>query len=211
MLPGVINKRLVLTILVVTNLLILIKLKKIIYDYPESHAISGVLPLKQPDNITCGPTSMAMVLNFYGQKASIEEVKNIAHTHWFFLKGKSVGMTAPDLLAKSGAYFGVNFNVEFGTADSLKQTISRNIPVILLVRSGEKIWHYIVITGYGPDYFLVNDPGCGWNLKVSEQVIMDSWAFDADLSGDRIMGYDFYRKIVELGDVYNNIMLVPER
>ena len=42
--------------------------------YPERHEILGFACMSQPDEITCGPASIAMVLNWYGKEVSIKEV-----------------------------------------------------------------------------------------------------------------------------------------
>jgi len=110
---------------------------------PLSSVIAGVPFLPQEDD-TCGPSSLAMVLGFLGQKVDTEEI--IRETRTEGLKGTLI----TDL---AGAARRRGFAAEVADLDlpRLRERISAGVPVILLVDLGVWNWsrpHYLVAYGW---------------------------------------------------------------
>ena len=76
--------------------------------HPPSFQIHAFPLLKQPDHITCGPTSATMLLNYYGCDLTIDEVKKRTKTQWIAYKGESIGMTSPDLILHALNHFNIS-------------------------------------------------------------------------------------------------------
>lgn len=165
---------------------------------PESlgHVLgNGKFPnFRQPDDISCGPTSGSMVLKFYGIDAGIGPLKTKAKTQFYSgpgLDGKNyrVGMTHPANLRDAIASYGVpcGMNTKASLAD-LKRCINDGRPCIVLARSGAgPYWHYIVIFGYsaGGSQFKVSDPS-GQVYDIDASRLDKAWTFSHDLNGNDI-------------------------
>lgn len=141
--------------------------------------------LVQPDDITCGPTSTAMLLRFYGVDANINEVKKITKTVWYKKDGKEFGMTAPVFIRDCLVSYGFSASLKKGDLRHLKKIISSGNPAISLVRSGEWNWHYIVVVGYGDGFIYFANPTNGEVEGLSESEFMSAWNWSSDLRGSR--------------------------
>ena len=113
---------------------------------PLHPVIAGVPFLPQEDD-TCGPSSLAMVLGFLGQKVDTSEI--IRETRTEGLKGTLI----TDL---TGAAIRRGFAAEVADLDlpRLRERISAGVPVILLVDLGIWTWsrpHYLVAYGWTPE------------------------------------------------------------
>lgn len=153
------------------------------YSYPPEFKISDFSYLEQPDGITCGPTSTAMVLNWYDKSTTIDEVENITRTKWFDWKGQPIGMTSPDYIPVAMNELGVPVDLKRTNLDILKYHTSHNRPPIVLLRSGVRTWHYVVVIGYSEDEIVVADPGYGGQIIISVNDFMGAWNFKTDMRG----------------------------
>jgi ABC-type bacteriocin/lantibiotic exporter with double-glycine peptidase domain len=113
---------------------------------PLSSVIAGVPFLPQEDD-TCGPSSLAMVLGFLGEKVDTAEI--VRETRTAGLKGTLI----TDL---TGAARRRGFAAEVTDLDlpRLRERISAGVPVILLVDLGIWNWsrpHYLVAYGWTPE------------------------------------------------------------
>ncbi|MDR0609321.1 MAG: C39 family peptidase [Planctomycetaceae bacterium] len=124
-------------------------------DIPEARRMPR---MRQPDNYTCGPTSAAMVLNYYGKQVSIGTMRSKCRTNYFSIPGTYItliktseaGYTDPNHLRDAlNEYIPVT-KKEKASAQDIADAISGNKPVIVLVRSGI-LFHYYVIVGYKTD------------------------------------------------------------
>jgi len=111
-----------------------------------SSVIAGVPFLPQEDD-TCGPSSLAMVLEFLGRDVTVQEI--VRETRTEGLKGSLI----TDL---TGAARRRGFSAEIVDLDlpRLRERISAGVPVILLVDLGIWSWsrpHYLVAYGWTPD------------------------------------------------------------
>lgn len=140
--------------------------------------------LKQPDDITCGPTSVAMVLRYYGKKSDIESIKKITKTVWYSVSGRDFGMTSPQLISVALKKNNLNAVVRQGSIKKLKFLLADDVPVIVLVRSGEWNWHYIVVIGYDKDMIFYANPSNSEVEGLSVQEFSSAWSWNSDLRGN---------------------------
>lgn len=138
--------------------------------------------LKQPDGISCGPTSATMILRYLGHDVEIEEVKKKSKTTWYSSGDTKIGMTAPDVLARAIRSYKVPAMLKTGNLDEIKCRIDENRPVIVLLRSGQTTWHYVVVIKYTEENITVADPA-GYTHSMDEQVFLDAWKFTKDMDG----------------------------
>lgn len=150
--------------------------------------------IKQPDQISCGPTAVAMVLKYYGINAGIGPLKTAAHTRIIEAGDFHMGFTTPagikDALQSRGVEARI---VENSGPRDLIAAIDEGKPPILLVRSGRGTWHYIVVTGYmnGGDPFRIHDPG-GDVYWITSEDLERTWRFSGDLRSDGSQGSSQY-------------------
>lgn len=107
------------------------------------HVLDGVPFLSQEED-SCGPSSLAMVLRYYGTEASTSEIVRETRT------GGLRGTLITDLAA---AARNRGFSAEIVTLDlpGLRETIRSGIPVILLVDLGRWVFsrpHFLVAYGF---------------------------------------------------------------
>jgi hypothetical protein len=111
-------------------------------------------------NLDCGPTSLSMVLNFYGEHTTTDQLTGL-------LVNRGL-ITFPEL-QKIATSFGYNAEYYLNqTFDALKKMLDQNIPIVVLLHAGDlqsrqdKNWtggHFVTVVGYRADDSLyVNDP-----------------------------------------------------
>ena len=101
------------------------------------------------------------------------------------------GMTLPTGIKACLDGYGVPSTVRRGSLDELRKLIDQDRPPIVLVRSGVKTWHYVVVAGYQDgDRFSLADPGStdGKLSPISGTVLDGAWTFSQDLEGKAIVG-----------------------
>ena len=201
-------KKILILIIIVLNQLLISTVILNPVNFPE-RSIAPPFPLiQQPDNITCGPTSTTMLLNYYGIDVSVSEVEAKTKTHWFNYKETKIGMTLPALIKHALQDYHIPAKVEYGTIRKLKYYVSRGYYPIILVRSGQKTWHYIVAIGYNRDSIIIADPGNGEKYPVFERVFNDSWSFSGNLGGEHYS--DFYGNLLKKAGVSDHTFIVPK-
>lgn len=179
------NKKEWVWLLIATILIIVsFRIEKSIYkDFPSSYEIIPFDLIEQPDGISCGPTSIQMVLKRYEYNHSLQEIRKTTKTDLYVKGDLQIGGTTPEYIEIALETFGVNSSLMVGDLDSLKWHISKNRPPIVLVRSGQKIWHYAVAIGYNEDSIILADPGCGKKITLSTKTFIEAWQFIGDLHG----------------------------
>ncbi len=110
----------------------------------------------------CGPTSIAMILNYY------EGANNYTTDYVFEKTGAGKGLINFSQIGEAIEALGYNYTIEYGVSvERLKQLIDQDIPVIPLVHYGSlnstqdkrfKGGHFFVLVGYRDDGYFVNDP-----------------------------------------------------
>jgi len=178
-------------------------------QYPDSFYIKNFPLLEQPDQITCGPTSVAMLLQHYGKDTTIQQAKEMAKTEWFSYKDQVIGMTSPDFIRVALRRFGVQAQMQRTTLPHLKYYISQSRPPVVLVRSSDKTWHYVVAIGYDEKKIYLADPAWGKVRAVSIDQFERAWNFTSDLRGSDFGKLDYWKLAVETSDVRGYTLIVP--
>jgi predicted double-glycine peptidase len=153
------------------------------YPHPDSYEVKDFKYLEQPDQITCGPTSATMLLKTYGKDVTLKDVKGKTKTQWFKWKGEPVGMTSPDMIASALTKLGVKSRMKRGNLNQIKYYVSQNRPPIVLLRSGNVYWHYVVVIGYDKNNIIVADPGSGKREVMKVEHFVGAWTFRTDMDG----------------------------
>lgn len=118
-------------------------------------------------NNDCGPASIAMVLNYYGEKLTTDAVHVLTEAGGGLI-GFSQLLTAIRALGYQGE------RLARQTPEVIKQYIDKDIPVIALVKYGSlestqdkkfKGGHFFVVVGYREDGYFVNDPNFKDDLR----------------------------------------------
>ena len=109
--------------------------------------------IEQTDNL-CGPSSLAMVANYYGNNVTAEQVAELIYIP------QKKGSLQIEMLAAARSLGLVAFSMHMDLA-SLRAEINAERPVIVLQNLAFNvypIWHYSVVTGRDPnsDYFLLH-------------------------------------------------------
>lgn len=152
-------------------------------NMPEEFQVSNFPLFKQPDQISCGPTSCKMLLKYYGKDIKIEDIKRVAKTTWFKHDGIEIGMTTPEYIKVALDAYEVKSEIKQGNMTDIKAFLLENRPPIVLLRSGQDIWHYVVVIGFKPNTIIFADPGSGQIETMAEDIFKKSWAFRSDMSG----------------------------
>lgn len=71
---------------------------------------------------------------------------------------------------------GMDVRVYEGDAPSALGRLEEGLPVLALIESGDVLYHYVVLTGVGPDHVLVHDPNHGPDRRYDLDRFMDLWA-----------------------------------
>jgi ABC-type bacteriocin/lantibiotic exporter with double-glycine peptidase domain len=177
---------------------------------PKKHYVENFPLVEQPDQITCGPTSALMLLKFYGNdKVTLDQVKSQSKTHWFNYDNTPIGMTAPDVLSNALTKLGLPCKMVKGEISQLKKMISEDRPPIVLVRSGEYTWHYVVAVGYDEKTIVVADPGWGMKRTLQNEHFHGTWSFATDMTGveakDKLVA-----GLLSLAEVHPFTMIIPD-
>jgi ABC-type bacteriocin/lantibiotic exporter with double-glycine peptidase domain len=176
--------------------------------FPPTFEIKDFPFLKQPDDISCGPTSVAMVLNCYGKPTSVDVIRKVTRTDWFRYHGEELGMTIPGCVVLGLQKLGFYAKKRIGTLDDIKFCVSNNQPPIVLLRSGEKMWHYVVVIGYYDNKIIIADPGEGEQIVMSDKTFSSAWDFTTDMDGEKQS--EMIPAILHLGEVNGNTYIVVE-
>tara|TARA_Y100000034_G_scaffold134066_1_gene201493 strand:- start:1963 stop:2691 length:729 start_codon:yes stop_codon:yes gene_type:complete len=210
--------------------------------YPPAMSLQdGFEFQEQPDQISCGPTSAAMLLQYYGKSTTIQDIKVVAKNTWFKYgeNDEEFGMTIPENLLKAVNHFLVKSKMRVATMRDVIKYINEKRPPLVLVRSGQLTWHWVVVIGYDPEHITVADPGWGRARKMTRAEFEGAWAFTHDMRGNKMatecpacggdgklwnlpgpLGNcdacggsgdlpDVMKKLVESADVYGNTLIVP--
>lgn len=163
-------------------------LQEVSYDcsHPLFHQIQSFPLIKQPDPITCGPVSALMILKRYGINVNLDEVQDNTKTEWFVYNEQPIGMTSPDYISRTLSQYGVSSKMRTGSLNLLKHHVSKNKPVIVLLRNGEKNWHYVVVIGFNELKVTIADPIGGRKRDMITEDFVGAWEFKTDMYGDSV-------------------------
>lgn len=193
---------------VVTTILAFVWAFNFPFNHPPSYEVDGFEYIEQPDNITCGPTSTLMLLKRYGKDYTLDEVKDSTKTQWLTYNDQPIGMTSPEYLPIAMTKMGLPSLMLRGDLKRLKYYISQRRPVIVLLRSGELTWHYVVVIGYTEDVIVVADPGWGQRVEMPVENFLGSWSFKTDMRGNEC-GHESLVFLLKAAEVRSHTMIVP--
>lgn len=175
----------------------------------ENHFISNFSAFKmQKDDISCGPSCASMVLDYYGKFHLYEEIRQEMKTEWFSFNGVKYGLTVPNYMSSTLVKHDVLCNTMRGNLKVLENYVSRNKPVICLVRSGRYTWHYVVVIGYSKNNVYIANPASGLLECINKKIFYESWSFYGDLSGRNYSYLDSMILILRTFEIYPNLMIV---
>ena len=124
----------------------------------------------------CGPTTLKMLLTYYGQKVTQKEIASFTKPDW---DDKNV---SPNELAAYVDKIGMGALIrENGTLDRLKLLLSNGLPVMIesgyVTPSGKEGWmgHYKLLIGYDDKQFTFMDSYEGPNLAVTFEAVDADW------------------------------------
>lgn len=149
--------------------------------FPSSYTVPFTFLEMQPDDITCGPTSALMVLRYYGKSPSLDEIKRKTRTVWYSRQGRDIGMTAPAYVQVALQSYGLKSILTNGDIRRLKHLVALGKPCIVLVRSGEWSWHYVVVVGYDRGFIYYANPSNGMVEGLAEVYFERAWNWRSDL------------------------------
>jgi uncharacterized protein YvpB len=143
-------------------------------NLPQQHLITNVPIYRQP-YMDCGPTSLRMVLNFYGKNLSQEEIGKAR-------RGRGTTVSDMESFPRSMGFEVYSFYD--WKKEEMKYLIAQGYPLIALgVRppnwsknekySGEG--HYVVLVGYdeSKNIYNVHDPNGGRKLEIPYDIFKD--------------------------------------
>lgn len=205
------GNQVILAILAIVGISVVTYNSDVFLNGSEKHIIKKFPLVEQPDQITCGPTSALMLLKYYGNKTlTLDQVKAKSKTHWFNYGDEPIGMTAPDVLASALDKLGLPSTMMKGDVSQLKKFISQDRPPIVLVRSGEYTWHYVVAIGYDKDNIIVADPGWGMRRTLKNEHFHGTWSFATDMTGE-VVTDKIVASLLSLAEVHPFTMIVPDK
>ncbi|MBU1102548.1 C39 family peptidase [Patescibacteria group bacterium] len=147
-----------------------------------------IKPLKALKN-TCGPTSLRMVLTYYGiNKKEKEILKAIGGLRKYSIRTVRLAEYA-DKLGFDYECFSYEKELSHGIAkirkpdsNDILKFLKKRMPVIIAVNASllfgyrdKKMGHFIVITGYGNRHFWYNDPWDGKTHKINTENLKFAW------------------------------------
>jgi GNAT superfamily N-acetyltransferase len=162
-----------------------------------------VKQIRQPDGISCGPTCIKMVGDFFkGEVASIEDIcKSCGTDH--------ITGTPPERMRKGLASLDIKYVEHMDDENpyqSLRDAIDRG-SVTMLRTLTHRVPHWIVVHSYNeesPNIFYVNDPWLG-QLEYNEEQLEEIW---------RERNYFFFEVLkeneqIDLNEDEQNIVIRP--
>ena len=151
--------------------------------FPLAYEIENFPLFAQSDGISCGPTSLRMLLKHYGKSLDLAEIRKQTKTDYYVKDDIEIGGTMPEYMEVALEHFGVSARLVTANVDKLKWYVSQDRPPVALVRSGDKYWHWVVIIGYIEDTIIIADPGGGKREVLPAKQFENAWNFTSDLSG----------------------------
>jgi len=122
----------------------------------------------------CGPTSLAMVLSYYGLEHTQFEIAPVIKGRYEDKHVNPEEMVA--YLTDAGLEAKVQVN---GNEETLKTLLSNGIPVIIqhlfIAPDGKSVCHYRVVKGYDQAAFIVNDSYLGPDLRFTFDFFDERW------------------------------------
>jgi len=116
----------------------------------------------------CGPTSLKMVLEYFGIKKSEEELAKLSGCT------KSKGVEAENLLTAAKKLGLKGFIKDFSEISDIKKYLRKKIPVIVDWFSQDE-GHYSVVVGIDKKYIYLQDPEIAKIRKIDLKTFKRIW------------------------------------
>lgn len=135
--------------------------------------IPDLCPIRQQDSVGCGPAALTMVLRYYGESISVEDVsRELVPDDERGVPARSLRDLARDL--------GYKAHLIEGSLSDLEEHLRKGRPLIVgLVKPYVRgaLPHYEVVVGFHPVQQSVAtlDPARGWTLNTAEG-FLEEWA-----------------------------------
>ena len=131
---------------------------------------------------TCGPTSLEMMLHYYGVKANMTDIWEAGDIH------SVVTGTWPSEMRQALNGLGVPSHWYGGLDDpfgKLRYYVDQNRPPCILIRYEGSRYHWVVVVGYHPkrDEYLLADPAPPNFKWLSRDELATYWGFKDDRHG----------------------------
>lgn len=209
------------------------------YHYPSEYLTKNFPTFRQPDQISCGPTSLQMVLKHRGNPQPLSEIRKQTCTDLLVTENIELGGTTPEFMQIALDHYGIPCTMETANMERLKWQVSQGLTPVALVRSGYRFWHWVVVIGYNEKDIIIADPGSGAIESIPSEIFRNAWNFNSDIYGQNVvvkcpacngdgqiewLGIfgrcdlcngsgslpDWWWKLVELGEMRGNILIVPK-
>lgn len=137
----------------------------------KGHYIPDV-PFIPQEEFYCGPSSLAMVLNFYGIRTSQEDIAKALYLE------KLKGTLNIDLLlyARESGFYARYYS---GSIEDIKVNISNHTPLILLLNLGldaYPVYHYMVVVGFDDEKgFVIAHSGKEKEKLIPYKELLKAW------------------------------------
>jgi tetratricopeptide (TPR) repeat protein len=127
------------------------------------------VPFVAQQKDTCGAAALAMVMGYWNQAASHDEIAaRLLSPH---LKG-ILGSKLEDY-ARSRGLQAVAYE---GDLDQLREYVDKGRPLIVAWRVGRGRFHNVVVVGHDADHLVVHDPAEGAERRVKAEAFEKRWA-----------------------------------
>jgi len=125
---------------------------------------------KQDTDYTCGPTSLQMVLDFFGKFKSEAKLAKEVHCR------KETGSSHIHIIeAVRREGFRCREKHEASIED-LKESLKEHLPAIVnYTEPVDNADHYAVVIGFSHSNIILNDPADGQNFRISEKEFFERW------------------------------------
>lgn len=140
--------------------------------YAENYYIPNVPHKFQNENNWCGPASLAMVLSYWGNYVSQENIADLVIN--------PDNLTKCENLAKYARSLGFNAFYDSIIIEELKENISLGYPIIVLQRFSLDYpeGHFRVVIGYNDETIITHDPLLGENYNLSYDDFVELWKIE---------------------------------
>jgi uncharacterized protein YvpB len=138
--------------------------------------------VEQPDNSTCGHTSIVMIAQYYGASYKVDDIRQMVSQ-----KENSEGLS-PETILKIASQLRFKAKVENGLSfEAIKTYINNDTPVIIELQSleepsqnhdWENEWengHYVVAIGYTLENLIFADPQSFLKSYLSYEELLPRW------------------------------------
>lgn len=133
-------------------------------------AVQLAVPFVPQERDTCGAASLTMVMRYWGDTVSHDEVATAVVE-----SGKpGIAGSRLEAFARARGYFALAYE---GDAAQLGESLEKGRPLIVALRVGGGLDHDVVVTGMDPEGgFTMHDPAVGRDRRLSKAEFERRWS-----------------------------------